>query len=222
MTKPLRATVEIITACIEKPKKILEIGSRQAINQYDLADLRNLFNEGRFVGLDMQAGSGVDVVASAEKLPFADKSFDLVYCLETLEHADKPWLICAEIERVLKPKGVAIISSQQNFPIHMHPSDYFRYTPLGLKALFPRLQSKLAIAISPPFDDEVKLNPQQVVLVATKAKNVKLLAKIKRALRINIDKISVHKPYRHRLQEIFRLLRRAANEAFFRQEIEFF
>ncbi len=222
MTKPLRAAVEIITLCLDNPKKILEVGSRQAVNQNEMADLRSLFPKGSFVGLDMQKGPGVDIVASAEKLPFPDKSFDVVYCLETLEHAERPWLICSEIERVLKPKGIAVVSSQQNFPIHMHPSDYFRYTPLGLKALFPKLASKLAFAISPPFDDEVKLNPQQVILVASKTSDGKLLTKIKRSLRQNIQKISVHKPYRHRLQDGLRILRRAINEAVFRQEIEFF
>ena len=222
MTKPLRAAIEIIVGCIEKPKKILEVGSRQAINQNELADFRGMFPRGKYVGLDILSGPGVDVVASAEKIPFSDKTFDLVFCLETLEHAEKPWLICAEIERVLKPNGVAIVSSQQNFPIHMHPSDYFRYTPFGLKALFPKFAHKLVFAISPPFDDEVKLNPQHVILIGSKVNDEKLFLKTKKALRKNIKKISVHKPYSHRLEEIIRLLRRAVNEIFFRQEIEFF
>jgi len=222
MTKPLRVAVEVITNCLDNPKKILEVGSRQAVNQNDLADLRNLHPKAKFVGLDMQDGPGVDVVASAEKIPFPDNSFDLIYCLETMEHAEKPWLVSNEIERILKPDGVAIISSQQNFPIHMHPSDNFRYTPFGLKSLFPKLRTKLAFGISPPFDDEVKLNPQHVIVVGTKKQNAKLFLKIKKALKKNIKMISVHKPYSHRFLEITKLLKRAYNEIFFRQEIEFF
>lgn len=222
MTKPLRAAVEIISENLENPKKILEVGSRQAINQEELADLRGLFPNSKFIGIDMQAGPGVDLVASAEKIPFEKNTFDAIFCLETLEHAEKPWLICQEIERVLKPKGIAIVSSQQNFPIHMHPSDYFRYTPMGLKALFPNFKFKLAFSISPPFDDEVKLNPQQVVFVGSKAENKKLLLKIKKELRKNIEKISVHKPYRHRLQDAIKLMKRSLLEFGFRQEIEFF
>jgi len=222
MTKPLRVAIEIIIECLPKSGKVLEIGSRQAENQNEMADLRDLFDPKKFTGLDMQDGPGVDMVAIANKLPFADKLFDLVICLETLEHADKPWLVCAEIERVLKSNGVAIVSSQQNFPIHMHPSDYFRYTPLGLKVLFPKFKSKLAVAISPPFDDEVKLNPQHIILVGTKKQNPKFMTKIKRELKTNISKISVHKPYQHRLEEMLRLIKRAVSELFFRQEIEFF
>lgn len=222
MTKQLRAAIEVIIDCLEKPTKILEIGSRQAMNQNEIADMRELFPAVKFVGLDMQAGIGVDIVASAEKLPFADKSFDLVLCFETLEHAERPWLVCAEIERVLTQSGVAIISSQQNFPIHKHPSDYFRYTPFGMSALFPKFLSKLVVAISPPFDNEVKLNPQHIILIGSKAKKEKLVLKLRKALRKNIQKISVHKPYLHRLEEIGRLLRRAINEISFRQDIEFF
>lgn len=222
MTQPLRQAIEIIISAVGQPSRILEVGSRQAVNQNELADFRNSLPESKFIGLDMQKGPGVDVVANAEKLPFTDKSFDLVLCLETLEHAEKPWLVAAEIERVLKPNGIAVVSSLQNQVIHLHPSDYFRYTPFGLKSLFPKLTSKLAFAISPPFDDEVKLNPQHIVLVGTKGDNKALMAKIKKSLRNNIDKISVHKPYRHRLEEIVRLLKRAVNEVSFRQEIEFF
>lgn len=222
MTQPLRKAIEVIIACVGKPSCILEIGSRQAVNQNELADFRNLFRESKFTGLDLQKGPGVDMVASAEKLPFADKSFDLVLCLETLEHAERPWLIAAEIDRVLKPHGIAVISSPQNQALHLHPSDYFRYTPLGLKSLFSKLSSNLVFAISPPFDNEVKLNPQRVVLVGTKGDNKALMAKIKKSLRNNVGKISGHKPYRHRLEEVIRFLRRAVNEISFRQEIEFF
>ncbi|EKD52546.1 MAG: type 11 methyltransferase [uncultured bacterium] len=222
MTKPLRAAIEIICGDIVNPRQILEIGSRQAVNQNDLANVRELFPSGKFIGLDMQEGPGVDIVASANKLPFPNNSFDLVLCLETLEHADKPWMVSAEIERVLKPTGVTIVSSQQNFPIHKHPSDYFRYTPYGLNLLFQKLKGKLTVAISPPFDDEVKLNPQHIILVGMKKYDEKLLRRIKKSLKNNIATISVHKPYIHRFQDFFKFIKRAVAEFHFRQEIEFF
>jgi len=84
----------------------------------------------------------------------------------------KPWLISEEIERVTKNSGVMIVSSQQNFPIHMHPSDYFRFTPYGLKSLFKKLKSSLLIGISPAFDNEARLNPQTVIMVGWKRKMI--------------------------------------------------
>lgn len=222
MTKQLRVAIEIIINCLEKSNKVLEIGSRQAIKQNELADFRGLFGESKYVGMDMQAGPGVDIVANAEKIPFADNSFDVVMSLETLEHAQKPWVVATEMERVLKPNGILIVSSPQNFPIHNHPSDYFRYTPFGLKAIFPHIPQKLVFGISPPFNDEVKLNPQQVVLVATSTKNKKILTKIRRSLIENKAKISSYKPLRHRLYDASKILNRAWNELFYRLEIEFF
>lgn len=204
------------------PKKVVEVGSRQAVNQEDIADMRAFFSKSKYIGVDMQKGPGVDVIQKGEKLPFDNGSVDVVLCLETFEHCDKPWEVAKEIERVVSKKGVVVVSSQQNFPIHMHPSDYFRFTPFGLKSLFESLQSKLVITISPPFEGEVKLNPQHVILVGTKIKNDKLLKKIKKAIRQNVDKISVHKPYRHRLQDMIKFIKRGLSEIKFRQEIEFF
>lgn len=222
MTKPLRVALEIIIKSIEAPKTVLEIGSRQPINQDELANLRFLFPESKYIGSDIQSGKGVDVITDASNLPFKNNSFDMVLCLETLEHSNKPWLIASEIERVVKNDGCVLISSQQNFPIHMHPSDYFRFTPMGLKSLFPKIKRSLVFSISPPFGNEVKLNPQQVVLVGINNNDGKVLSKIKRALRVNVDKISVHKPYRHRIIDSFRLIKRAFEELLFKLEIEFF
>lgn len=214
--------MDSIVSCLPTPKKILEIGSWQERNQYEIADLRPLFPNSEFVGTDMRSGPGVDRVANANRLPFASGSFDLVFCLETFEHADKPWLVAKEIERVLKPKGIAIVSSQQNFPIHNYPSDYFRYTPYGLAVLFEKIKAPLLFSISPPFDDEVKTNPQAVILVGSKTPNNKLLQQIRRQLKKDLATISVHKPYRHRLRDGLKILNRAVNELMFRQDVHFF
>lgn len=222
MTKPLRKAIEIIANTITKPKKILEIGSRQEKNQKQLANLRSLFYGSVYIGADMRPGPGVDKIADAEKLPFSVNSFDLVLCLETFEHARKPWLLAKEIERVSAKHGLAIISSQQNFPLHMHPSDFFRYTPYGLISFFDGFKSKLVFSISPPFGEEVKLNPQAVVAVLSKKKDDKLMRKIKEKLIKNKSLISVHKPYRHRFFDMIKFFKRGISEVNFRQEIEFF
>ena len=48
-------------------------------------------------------------VADAHKLPFKTASFDLVLCTEVLEHVVAPEKVVSEIEKVLKPGGVAVI-----------------------------------------------------------------------------------------------------------------
>jgi ubiquinone/menaquinone biosynthesis C-methylase UbiE len=46
---------------------------------------------------------------SGEKLPYANGEFDVVVCIESLEHIYPTDFILREIRRVLKPKGTAII-----------------------------------------------------------------------------------------------------------------
>ena len=222
MTKPLRETVRIILETIPKPIKVLEVGSRQAKNQRRMANLRGFLPGCKYIGIDMQKGSGVDMVVNAEKLPFKDGEFDLVISLETFEHAEKPWKLAAEIQRVLSKDGVAIVSSIQNFPLHLHPSDYFRYTPYGMKSLFGQLKNNFVVTVSPPFMDEVKLNPRTVCFVGTR-KNFKfLLADIKRNLISQKGRISVHKPIRHRFEDAMKYALRGLMEFGYREEIEFF
>lgn len=48
-------------------------------------------------------------VTDAAKLPFKDKFFNAVICLEVLEHVDDPVKVITEIYRVLKKQGYAVI-----------------------------------------------------------------------------------------------------------------
>ena len=46
----------------------------------------------------------------AQSLAFEDDTFDRVYCTEVLEHVPDPRRVVAEMRRVLKPEGIAVIS----------------------------------------------------------------------------------------------------------------
>jgi 2-polyprenyl-3-methyl-5-hydroxy-6-metoxy-1,4-benzoquinol methylase len=47
-------------------------------------------------------------VAAGEHLPYPDRSFDLVACLDVLEHVADAEMVLGEIHRVLKPGGAAL------------------------------------------------------------------------------------------------------------------
>lgn len=49
-------------------------------------------------------------VATAEKLPFKNGSFDLILCFETIEHIENPQIALEEMKRVLKKGGTAIVT----------------------------------------------------------------------------------------------------------------
>lgn len=46
-----------------------------------------------------------------EGIPYDNSSFDLVWCSEVIEHLYKPKFLLNEIERVLKPDGLAILTT---------------------------------------------------------------------------------------------------------------
>jgi len=54
-----------------------------------------------------QQGLAIDYqVGFGEDMPFADESFDIVYCCDVLEHVSNLEAVTAEIARVLKPGGI--------------------------------------------------------------------------------------------------------------------
>lgn len=59
---------------------------------------------------------------SNERLPFYDDEFDMVTCLETVEHVENPLRCLQEIKRVLKADGTLIISIPN--PKILHPYCY--------------------------------------------------------------------------------------------------
>lgn len=50
-------------------------------------------------------------VAAGEHIPFADHSFDIVYCCDVLEHVNDLGQVIGEIARVLKPTGVFLFDT---------------------------------------------------------------------------------------------------------------
>ena len=138
MRKQVNEIVRIVSESLPKKIKVLEIGSLIVEGQEHLS-VRKYFPEAEYIGVDMQQGNGVDVVADCIDYCYgyyqSGKEFDLILCLDMLEHAKEPFEVINSTIYALKLNGVLLVTSVFNFKIHEYPNDYWRFTPECFKML---------------------------------------------------------------------------------------
>lgn len=134
----IREFVRVMAETLTIPQPVVEIGAFQVEGQPYSADLRPLFTEVDYIGCDIRPGPGVDRIEDVHRLSFAEGTLGTVLMLETLEHLKNPLQAMAEVFRVLRPGGLAVISSCMDFPVHEHPADYWRFPPQGFDLLLER------------------------------------------------------------------------------------
>ena len=69
------------------------------------------------------------------EFPFAEQSFDHLYCNEVLEHIFEVDGFLAQCGRVLRPGGELFLSVPFQARYHYIPHDYWRFTPAALERL---------------------------------------------------------------------------------------
>jgi predicted SAM-dependent methyltransferase len=119
------------------PGLVIELGSRHVSPGHH--DIRaSIPANGRYVGVDIHPGPGVDLIADAHFLSKAIPagSADYLISLSVLEHLAFPWIAAREINRVLRIGGQLFIDVPWTMPGHELPNDYWRFSDEGLKVLF--------------------------------------------------------------------------------------
>ncbi len=148
------------------PGPVYDFGSLQVEPGQD-GDLRPLFADRPFIGVDMRPGPGVDAVMDLRALQLADASVGTALCLDTLEHCEDPPQACRELGRVTAPGGICVLASVMLFGIHAYPSDYFRFTPEAMRSMLAQgFDDVWAIGIGNPGF------PSQVVAVGVKGRKL--------------------------------------------------
>jgi SAM-dependent methyltransferase len=89
-----------------------------------------------WTGVDIESSDSPIVVYDGINLPFPDRSFDIVFSAQVLEHLQEPDRCLSEIGRVTKGEGYFIGSVAQLEPFHAMST--FNMTPFGLKSLLDR------------------------------------------------------------------------------------
>lgn len=93
------------------------------------------------IGMDLFEGEGVDVVHNLESpVPEELGKFDHVDCCSVLEHCERPWLMCQNIEAALVEGGTLLLQVPFVWRVHNYPGDYWRFTTESFRILFPAIE----------------------------------------------------------------------------------
>jgi len=101
------------------------------------------------VGFDRPGNPHADAHGDVDALPFPDASFDVVLCLQVLEHVADPAAAVRELRRVTRGGGRVLASTHGVYPYHPNPDDLWRWTHAGLERLFGQNGRWSSIAVSP-------------------------------------------------------------------------
>jgi SAM-dependent methyltransferase len=120
-----------------KNKRILEVGSMNVNGS--VRSLLESYGPKQYVGVDVAAGPGVDIVCNAAKLldMFPKSSFDVVVSTEMLEHVLNWQSVISNLKAMAVPGGLICISTRSmGFPYHGYPFDFWRYEVEDIKNIF--------------------------------------------------------------------------------------
>ena len=108
----------------------------------DLGGGNRQVDDPRYINLDYAEYIEPDLIADATQLPLRDASIDGVYSTGVFEHINDPAKAGAEVARVLKPGGKALIGWAFMQPIHSEGQHFYNATPWGVERAFADLKLK--------------------------------------------------------------------------------
>lgn len=112
-----------------KPGIVLDVGAKGSPYLRYIPQIK-------YMRLDINAKTNPDICCSVTDIKWPSDYFDTVIATEVLEHVYSPEKAIDEINRVLKPGGVCILSTRFIYPYHPSPKDYYRFTKGALEYLF--------------------------------------------------------------------------------------
>jgi len=99
----------------------------------------SLFPEQNIKTFDSDSKWGPDIVGDISFTDFEDESWDVIVCVQVLEHVPNIWDVPKEMSRILRPGGYAIVDSPWMYPYHAEPpsfGDFWRLSKDGIRKLF--------------------------------------------------------------------------------------
>ncbi|MFY9368428.1 MAG: class I SAM-dependent methyltransferase [Desulfomonilia bacterium] len=142
---------------LSQPKLIMNYTAENFVKEY-VENGARILNAGsssvRFgsncVNVDIQDGSGVDVVCDIHDIPDTLGRFDIIICTAVLQYCENPQKAVSEMYRVLRPGGYIYADVpwvQQYCPC---APDRFRFSEQAVREMFSRFEIvKLAPSVRP-------------------------------------------------------------------------
>lgn len=128
----------------------LEVGSAKHEGlQLNLCDMAKEAGVSSTVGVDLQAGTGVDLTFdfslphSEFNKAWAQGQFGTVAIFNTLEHTFDPLTVLQNALHCVKPGGTLVVLAPTVWPIHHYPCDYNRLLPDWFKEFGTRFDLEL-------------------------------------------------------------------------------
>lgn len=91
----------------------------------------------KYIGADIEGNDKADIlILSNGRTPLADNTADYVISTSVLEHVPDVALYLNESARVLKKEGLIMLTTHGIWMYHPHPTDFWRWTSMGLKKVF--------------------------------------------------------------------------------------
>lgn len=103
----------------------------------------------RYIGVDPVENPRAELKGAIEDLPVEDGAFDVVLCVQVLEHCLDPAQGVRELRRVTAPGGRVLASTHGVMPYHPAPTDYWRWTHAGLAKLFTDNATWASLRVTP-------------------------------------------------------------------------
>jgi 2-polyprenyl-3-methyl-5-hydroxy-6-metoxy-1,4-benzoquinol methylase len=104
---------------------VLRMFPKAKLTAFDVSDVFLDVARKNLAGYDVRFVKG-----EIDKLDFPSASFDRIICTEVLEHTQDPGAIAQTIARLLRPRGVAVITVP-NDPLIMRLKGIVRRTPIA-------------------------------------------------------------------------------------------
>ncbi len=139
---------------------LLDVGSLDVSG-----NIKGEFAEFAYTGIDMRPGPNVDLVINAHDLDkrYGKEEFDVVICIDTLEHDDKFWITLEKMKYVLKEGGWLVIGTPSiNHSIHRQPKDYWRFTKDSFKEVIFKGMKDVFIDVQYYGGNKDEFKPDQI------------------------------------------------------------